>query len=104
MFRENAEQQTEKNEQLFQQLLIRVDALDREVKGLLDELKVSPEQVQAYLSDPDNFTSENWESIQTERKALEERLKRELENIRNPAKTKKALEDRNVGRHWLFVK
>lgn len=100
----NLEQGTKKNEALLKQLLIRVDSLDREIKMLLDELKVTPEQVSTYLSNKDNFTTENWEELQKERKANDEKLKRDLDNIRNPSKTKKAMADRHVAPHWLFVK
>lgn len=101
----NLEQGIKKNETLLKQLLIRVDSLDREIKMLIDELKVTPEQVSTYLSNPDNFTTENWEELQNERKALDEKLKRDLENIRNPSKTKKAMSDRShVAPHWLYVK
>jgi hypothetical protein len=98
------EQNSSKNDQLLHQLLIRVDALDREVKTLLDELKVSPEQISTFLENRDNFTPENWETLQQERKALDEKLKCELDNIRNPSKVKKAQADRHVARHWLYVK
>lgn len=101
---QNLEQGTKKNDTLLRQLLIRVDALDREIKMLLDELKITPEQVSTFLENPENFTPENWEELQTERKALDDKLKRELDNIRNPSKTKKAQTDRHVAPHWLYVK
>lgn len=100
----NLQQGTQKNEALLKQLLIRVDSLDREIKMLLDELKVTPEQVSTYLSNPDNFTPENWHELQLERKVLDEKLKRDLENIRNPPKIKKTMADRHVAPHWLYVK
>lgn len=69
---QNLEQQTNKNNLLLQQLLIRVDALDREVKTLLDELKITPEQLSTFLENRDNFTPENWETLNKERQALDE--------------------------------
>lgn len=101
---DNLEQATKKNDAALQQLLIRIDALEREAKVLLDELQVTPEQVTTFMANPDNFTPENWDELQEQRKTLEDKLKRDIDNIRNPSKTKKAQADRHVQRHWLFVK
>lgn len=101
---DNLEQATKKNDTALQQLLIRLDALDREVKVLLDELQVTPEQVNTFLANQDNFTPENWQELQDQRKTLDDKLKRDIDNIRNPSKTKKAQSDRHVQRHWLYVK
>ncbi len=101
---DNLEQVSKKNDQALQQLLIRLDALDREVKVLLDELQVTPEQVSTFLANQDNFTPENWQELQDQRKTLDDKLKRDMENIRNPSKAKKTQADRHVQRHWLYVK
>ena len=98
------EQDIKRNELIFQQLMIHVDSLDREIKSLLSELKVTPEQLTAFVSNEENFTQENWQELQNQRKLLDEKLKTEITNIRDPRKVKKAQEDRNVQRHWLFVK
>jgi hypothetical protein len=92
------------SEQALLQLMIRVDALDREIKQLLDELQATPEQISTFLANRENFTPENWDELQQERKILDEKLKRDVENIRNPSKTQKAQADRHVARHWLYVK
>jgi len=108
MFFQDSEQKQEqditKNETAVQQLAIRIDALDREIKTLLAELNVTPEQLTVFVSKEENFTSENWQELHKQRKMLDEKLSKEIANIRDPRKVKKAQETRNVQRHWLFVK
>lgn len=99
------EQQIIKNDLSLQELLIRIDTLDREVKVLLDELKVTPEQITQFVSEKDNFTQENWNELQTQRKMLDEKLTLQLSNIRNPKKTSKTLsEKKHIAPHWIFVR
>lgn len=98
------EQQLTKNDLAMQELLIRIDVLDREVKTLLDELNITPEQVSAFVSNKDHFTEENWEELRKQRAQLDQKLALQKTSIRDPLKTKKAQAERNVGRHWLFVK
>jgi hypothetical protein len=98
------EQDIKKNHQAVQELMIHIDSLDREIKALLSELKITPEQLSHFVNREENFTPENWEQLNTQRKLLDEKLKSELQHVRDPRKVKKAQEDRNVQRHWLFVK
>ena len=107
-FNNNKEQSLEqdaiKQQNLLQQLLIRMDALERESKALYQELKITPEQLEIFLENRENFSDENWAALQEQRKILDEKLKCELENVNNPAKTKKAQESLHISPHWLFVK
>lgn len=98
------EQTISKHDLLMQELMIRIDGLDREIKALLTELKVSPEKVAAFVENPENFTEQNWQELQVQRKLLDEKLSCEISNIRDPRKTQKNQNDRHVQRHWLFVK
>ncbi len=98
------EQQSIKNERALEELLIRITVLDKEVKALMEELKVTPEQIASFISNKENFTTENWEELQKQQRILDQKLTMEKENIRNPKRVKKTQEDRNVQRHWLFVK
>lgn len=108
MFFNNTEQSLEqealKQEKLLQELLIRMDALDREAKVLYQELDITPEQLRVFLENRENFTEENWETLQEQRKALDEKLKCVLDNVSDPIKAKKAQESRRVAPHWLFVR
>jgi chromosome segregation ATPase len=94
----------QKNEQAIQELAIQIEVLNRDVHELLKELKVSPEQLTAFVENKDNFSEENWNTLLEQRKALDEKLLRELQNVSNPQKTKKTLKTMNVQPHWLFVR
>lgn len=93
-----------KNENAIQELTIRIETLDRDVKELLSELNVTPEQLTAYIGNKDNFSEENWQTLLDQRKALDEKLLRELLNISNPKKTQEKRKQMNVQPHWLFVR
>jgi len=98
------EQDITKNDLSAQQLMIRIDSLDREIKGLLSELNISPEKLSTFVANQENFTEENWQELQKQRQLLDEKLNKELSNVRDPRKVKKNHEDRNIQRHWLFVR
>lgn len=98
------EQTLAKNDLLMQELIIRLDSLDREIKALLAELNITPEKLTAFISNKENFTDDNWTELQKQRKLLDEKLNKELSNIRDPRKVKKTQMDRHVQNHWLFVK
>lgn len=98
------ERKIEQNEIAFQELSLRIENLDRLAKEMLEELDVSTEQISQFLNNKDNFTDENWNEILKQRKELDAKLKKELDNIRNPIAAKKAFKDLKVERHWLFVR
>lgn len=102
---ENLELQSTKNELTLQELLIRIDGLDRQVKAFMDELQVTPQQINVFVNDPKNFTKENWDELERQRKMLDEKLDLELRHIRDPKTVKKNLEiQKEVQRHWIFVR
>ncbi|MEI8365277.1 MAG: hypothetical protein WCF65_02565 [Parachlamydiaceae bacterium] len=94
----------QKNHLSIDELSIRIDALNQDVESFLQELNVSPEQLTTLLSEKNNFTERNWNTILEQRKALDEKLLRALVNVANPQKTKKAYASRKVPSHWLFVR
>ena len=102
---ENLEHQSTKNDLTLQELLIRIDGLDRQVKAFMEELQVTPQQISSYVSNPNNFTKDNWEELEKQRKMLDEKLDLELRSIRDPKSAKKTMEARKeVQRHWIFVR
>lgn len=98
------EQTIQKNELAIRELAIQIDSMSDQVNSFLAELNVSPEQLSAYLANQDNFTQENWNTLLQQKQELEEKLKRELENIKNPLKTKKTYSERKIQQHWLYVR
>ena len=108
MFFHNSEQKLEQNiaktNVSIQQLLIHMEGLDREIKELLSELQVTPQQLSAFVGNEQNFTQENWVELQKQRKSLDEKLNTSLLNVKDLRKTTKAHKERHVQNHWLFVK
>lgn len=98
------ENHIKKNAQAIEELSIRIETLNRDVDTLLKELNVSPTQLTTFLSNSNNFTEDNWNALTAERKALDEKLLRELLNVSNPVKTKKTYAERHVQPHWLYVR
>lgn len=98
------ENNIQKHELAFQELMIKVDSLNEQVQELLAELGVTPEQLTHFLANQDNFSDENWQMINKQRQEFDEKLKRELANVRNPLKNKKTYSERVVPQHWLFVR
>lgn len=98
------EKKIEKNNQSINELAIRIETLNRHADELFNELSVTGEQISTFIENKDHFTEENWNTLIEQRKALEEKLLRELANIRNPQKIKKTLSELRVQPHWLFVR
>lgn len=98
------EAHSQKNALAIQELEIRIEALNRDVEILLNELNISPKQLTTFIENPNNFSQENWETLLQQRKALDEKLLRELLNVSNPKKTQAAFKQRQVQPHWLFVR
>ena len=81
----NFEQSMTQNEKKLKELLLKNEALDREVSALLKEETLK--KVAAYSQDKGNFSEEEWESLQKERKDFEVKLRRELDQVQNPRRT-----------------
>lgn len=92
-------------ERKISELAIQNDALDGEIDSLLSEHNVSPSQLSTFLSNAAHFTPSNWETLQRERKLLDEKLKRELDQLISKKKQKKARDAlRAIQPSWLFVR
>lgn len=98
------EERIQHNEKKFQELGIQIEKLDEDINKFMGELPLTIEQLNTFLADESNFTEEEWQELQNLRQKLDEKLQRELDNIRNPVKIKKNYDDRNVQRHWLYVR
>lgn len=94
----------QKNDLAIKELAIRIEALDRDVNDLLTQLSVSPDQLTTFIENQENFSDNNWKSLLEKRKALDEKLLKELLNVSNPKKRKEALKSLQVQPHWLFVR
>lgn len=103
-FLESLETKIKKNEQKAEALFQEILTLYQQEKIFLDELKVTPEQLTTFISAKENFTEQNWETLNFEKQKLDQKLQTELNNIRNPKKTKKAYSEKKIEGHWLYIK
>lgn len=103
-FKQQEEQEIEKLDRRIQELEIQNESLNSEVTQLLGELSLTPEQIHAFVTNPSNFSPENWEEMEKHRNALDAKLKRDLDQIRNPLKAKAAYKGRQIPPTWLFVR
>lgn len=88
----------------IQELEIQLESLDRNIAEFLQQMEIDLEKLTAYMEKPDNFSEQNWEELLTQKKLINDKLQRELNNIRNPIKTKSAYSNLHVERHWLHVR
>jgi|ERR1700733_5959096 hypothetical protein len=101
---QNLDQQIQQRTSKIKALEIQIEQLDLQTDALLSELKVTPEQLTAFISKKEHFTEENWEELVKQKQTLDNKLSTELANIRNPKKTKRNYSSLHVSRHWLHVK
>lgn len=104
MTHDELEFKIEKTNIAIKKLSIDIENIMRNNDALFRDLNVTPAQVSTFISNKDYFTEDNWKTIVEQKHQLEEKLKRELANIRNPQKVKKTQAERAAPRHWLFVR
>lgn len=85
-------------------LEIENEALNRHTAEMLTEYKVTETQLTSYLANPAHFTESNWQTLVEEKKKIDTKLKRDLDNIVSPTLRKKRQKERHVQPHWLFVR
>lgn len=92
------------NEKKFKELVLLAERHDVEMDNFLNEIGITPKQAEVYLSDKTNLSDEEREEIQSRKKAMDEKLHRDLENICDPKKFKKALSSLQIGKNWIPVR
>lgn len=98
------ENKIQQQESKIKELEIQLETLEHSVSELLTHLQVTPEQLTALVSNQEHFSEENWSDLQKHKLQIEEKLQREIANIRNPRKIKKSYDSLHVERHWLHVR
>lgn len=101
---ENLENILQLQEKKLVEIDIENERLDQKIEAFYEEFEVNEQNLSTFLSQETNFCKENWETIQIEKKKMEEKLKSDLENIANPFRLKKVYKQRKVETHWLFVR
>lgn len=92
-------------ERKLKEAMIHTESLDRQVKELLKELKVTPQQLTIFVNNKEHFTEKNWQELLALRAQLDERLRCQLAQVRNPkdAKEKRA-GLQGIQRNWICVR
>lgn len=91
-----------KNEKKEKELLLKNEAIDREVKALFPNDVL--DKAANFTLNKDNFSEEEWNKLDEERKKLDLQLRREIDNIVSPQDKEKKQKERNVSPNWLFVR
>lgn len=103
-FELSLDQKFQQQQRKIAELAIQMEKLDLEIDSFLKELKVTPAQLSTFISQQENFTPQNWEELAKQQKQIDEKLHRDLSQIRNPKKTKKAYDSLRIERHWIRAK
>ena len=101
----NYEEILQQNEKKLNELQKNLEKSREDYQSLLEELKLTPEQVSHFVNDQDNFSAAEWQLIQDEHQKLDMKLNLELNEIRNPQKVKQVQQEQSQIRpHWFFVR
>lgn len=99
------EETLKEGEKKFKQLLKQAAECDAQEEELFQELEVPPEQVSAFLSNPVNFTEQDWAEIQRQMAEYDEKVGQALNRKRDRAKLRRSYSERSqVRQHWLYVR
>lgn len=79
--------------------------LRQELRELYEKLGLSQEEVHKFASNPENFSQEDWESMEEMKREKEIKIQQRLDAIRNPVEAKKKYaSSKQVAQHWIFVR
>lgn len=91
----------EANDKKLQELQAKIAELDRETEEVFEQLEVTPEQIEKFLSDKNNFSDSDWEEIQRQIADIEAKAISQRDII----KVRRAYKERSeIQRNWLFVR
>jgi hypothetical protein len=103
-FLNNSEQQAQKNETTLKNLIREIEHMHQETQKLFSDLNICPDQFEAHIDNPENFTQAEWERLQDHKKKLDQKLDLSANNQSDPIKTRNAFSDLHNSRNWLFVR
>jgi hypothetical protein len=105
MFFENVDQKAEQNEKKIALMEMRLQRFEKAFQEIYDNINLLPEELAEFLNNAANFPPEVWMYLQGFKDELDDKLQKELDNIRNPSKTAQTYAERKgVQQHWLFVR
>jgi len=96
------EETIDANEKRLNELLGKIDEIDRETTEMFTELEVTPDQVQKFLDNEENFTDEHRAEIRRQKEEIDAVSNREVRDI---GKVRKAQKERGtIQNNWIFVR
>lgn len=102
--KEDLEQKIESNERKVLELEQQFAAIEAESAVFFETIDVTPEEVDNFVKNRDNFSDKEWEELKKQERQLQEILQREINNIRDPEKAKRHYKERDIRPGWLFVR
>ena len=101
MFYQSIEEQIQKHDVLIKEFKIRNERLSFEQTAFNEKYEVNAQQVREFVKDQDNFSKENWETLEKLKKEYEDNvsLKLVFKNRKNSS-----TEDRAIKSHWIQVR
>jgi len=106
MFFEQIENKKTKNDRRMKELEIEFESLSRQLDGMYEELGISPEELESFLSNADNFTAETWKALLAVRDDLDQKLnsqKQENGEVQHGHQGR-SHNDRFIAPHWIHVR
>lgn len=78
-----------------------VDSMYQQYYDMCKELGIAPEQLEQFLNDSDNFTPQQWQEMQQQKKQLEEDFERTLANVSTPEEKQQKYKELQQRMHWI---
>lgn len=89
----------------LKEISIFMERLEAEYDSALHRLELTPESIEAYMSDEANFPPEIKEELKIQEKLIDDKINRELSRVKDPQSNEKKSQERStVQQHWLFVR
>ncbi len=108
MFPSSTEQNHERISRAIDKLTIEMEKLEKDSAALFQDLKITPEQLNAFMKQKKSAVSDkDWQTLLEQYKIWDEKLEQALNTIRNPKTMKKKFTDLHQMhqlRNCLFVR
>ncbi|MGM0439508.1 MAG: hypothetical protein ACQEP8_00140 [Chlamydiota bacterium] len=100
----NLENKIAAEEYKLKQLNRELEAMERETAELHDQIGVLPQELERFLTHPENFSASLWEKYQEIIADLKYKLKKSRKNIVNPRSSRRKFRELRDAAHWIPVR
>ncbi len=105
MIEEKLQEKINKTDRKLVELNLHIQQLNSDYQEYLNEIALNPEELKEFVENSDNFSPDLWTQLHNEKKEMEERLNKELNNVNDAKKTQDAMSERGkVQPHWVFMR